>query len=67
LSDLFANVCKLLQIKKIQTSAFHPESNSGLEQGHCVIVEYLRHYIAEDQRDWDDWVSYATYVYVTSH
>ena len=68
LSELFTNVCKLLQIKKVQTTAFHPESNGGLERGHRVIVEYLRHYIAEDQRDWDDWVPYATYVYnVTSH
>jgi transposase InsO family protein len=68
LSELFTNVCKLLQIKKIQTTAFHPESNGGLERGHRVIVEYLRHYIAEDQRDWDDWVPYATYVYnVTNH
>jgi transposase InsO family protein len=68
LSDIFANVCKLLQIKKIQTTAFHPASNGGLERGHRVIIEYLRHYIAEDQKDWDDWVAYATFVYnVTSH
>ena len=68
LSELFANVCRLLQITKVQTTAFHPESNGGLERGHRVIVEYLRHYIAEDQRDWDEWVAYATYVYnVTTH
>jgi len=49
-------------------TAFHPESNCSLERGHKVIVEYLRHYIAEDQCDWDEWVAYATYVYnVTTH
>lgn len=63
LSELFANVCKLLQIRKIQTTAFHPESNGSLEREHKVLVEYLRHYIAEDQRDWDEWVAYATYLY----
>jgi hypothetical protein len=68
LSELFASVCKLLQIKKIQTTAFHPESNGSLERGHKVLVEYLRHYIAEDQRDWDEWILYATYMYnVTTH
>jgi hypothetical protein len=46
------SVCKLLQIKKIQTTAFHPELNGSLERGHKVLVEYLRHYIAEDQLDW---------------
>jgi transposase InsO family protein len=68
LSELFTNVCKLLQIKKVQTTAFHPESNGGLERSHRVLVEYLRHYIAEDQRDWDEWVTYATHCYnVTTH
>ena len=63
LSEVFTSVCKLLKIKKIQTTAFHPESNCSLEWGHKVLVEYLRHYIAEDQRDWDEWVAYASYVY----
>jgi hypothetical protein len=68
LSELFTNVCKLLQIAKVQTTAFSPESNGGLEGCHRVIVEYLRHYIAEDRRDWDEWIAYATYVYnVTTH
>jgi hypothetical protein len=44
-------------------TAFHPESNGSLVRGHKVLVEYLRHYIAEDQRDWDEWIAYATYVY----
>jgi hypothetical protein len=58
----------MLQIKKTQTTAFHPQTNRSLERGHRVIVEYLRHYIAEDQRNWDDWIAYATYVYnVTTH
>jgi hypothetical protein len=40
----------------------------GLERGHRVLVEYPRHYITEDQRDWDDWIPYATYVYnITTH
>jgi len=66
LSELFRNTCKLLRIKKINTTAFHPESNGGLERGHRVLVEYLRHYVAEDQKDWDDWVPYATFVYNTT-
>jgi len=56
LSELFTRICKLLHIKKIQTTAFHPESNCSLEREHKVLVEYLRRYIAEDQRDWDEWI-----------
>ena len=48
LCDLFRNTCKLLKIKKIQTTAFQPESNGSLERSHRVLAEYL-HYIREDQ------------------
>jgi hypothetical protein len=50
LSELFTIMCKLLQIKKVQTTAFHTESNGGLEGSHRFLVEYLRHYIVEDQQ-----------------
>ena len=66
LSDLFKNMCKLLSIKKIQTTAFHPESNGSLERNHRILMEYLRHYVCEDQSNWDEWIPYAVYVYNTT-
>jgi hypothetical protein len=56
----------LLKINKIQTTAFHPESNSGLERSHQVLAEYLHHYVSEDQTYWDEWIPYAVYVYNTT-
>jgi hypothetical protein len=52
LSEVFKNTCKVLRIKKIQTTTFHPESNGGLERSHDVLAEYLRHYVKEDQINW---------------
>jgi hypothetical protein len=52
----------MLRIIKIQTTAFHPESNGGLERIHRVLAQYLRHYVREDQTNWDDWIPYAVYV-----
>jgi hypothetical protein len=66
LSDLFKNMCRMLRIKKIQTTPVHPESNGGLERSHRVLAEYLRHYVSEDQTNWDLWVPYAVYVYNTT-
>jgi len=34
LSDLFTNVCKLLRIKKLKTTAYHPQTNGALERTH---------------------------------
>ena len=42
-SQIFQNTCKLLRIKRIHTTAFHPESNGGIERGYRVLVEYFRH------------------------
>ena len=64
-SDLFANVCKLLRIKRIKTSSYHPQTNGALERTHRVLVAYLRCYILEDQTDWDKWILYTTLLFNT--
>jgi hypothetical protein len=66
LSELFSNVCKLLRVKRIKTSAYHPESNGAMERTRRVLVEYLRCYILENPNDWDQWISYATFVFNTA-
>jgi len=66
LSEIFKNTCKLLKIDKIQTTAYHPESNGALERSHRTLAEYLRHYINKDQTDWDEWVPYAMFAYNTT-
>ena len=35
-SEVFQNTCKLLKIKKIQSTAFHPESQGSIERSHRV-------------------------------
>jgi len=66
LSEIFKNTCRLLKIDKIQTTAYHPESNGALERSHRTLAEYLRHYINKDQTDWDEWVPYAMFAYNTT-
>ena len=66
MSEIFSNVCKLLKIKKIKCTAYHPQSNGALERTHCVLVEYLRCFILEDQSNWDKWLPYATFVFNTT-
>jgi hypothetical protein len=66
ISTVFKETYKLLKIKKIECSAFYPESNESLERSHRVLAEQLRHYVQEDQSDWDTWIPYAIYVYTTT-
>jgi transposase InsO family protein len=48
ISEVFKNTCRILGIKKIQSTAFHPESQGSIERSHRVLAEYLRHYVKED-------------------
>jgi transposase InsO family protein len=66
LSEMFKNMCKMLKIKKLKTTPFHLVSNRSLEQSHRIIKKYLRHYINEDQNNWDEWIPYAEHMYNTS-
>jgi transposase InsO family protein len=67
LSELFTNVCKVLEIKRIKTTTQRPQANGALETTRRVSVEYLRCFILEDQTNWDKWISYATFVFNTTH
>lgn len=66
LSEIFKNVCKLLKIKKLQCTAYHPQSNGQVERGNRTIAEFLRHYIKKDQTDWDVYLPYGMFNYNTS-
>jgi len=45
ISEIFKNTCKILKIKKIQSTAFYPESQGSIERSHRVLAEHLRYYI----------------------
>jgi len=66
MNEVFKNTCKILNITKIQSTMFHPESQGSSEQSHCVLAEYLRHYVGADQTNWNQWIAFATYVYNTT-
>lgn len=48
LSDLFKNICNLLHVQKINTTAAHPMTNGALERTHRVLVEFIRHFVTQD-------------------
>lgn len=65
-SEVMRSLCKMLKIKKIQTTSYHPQANGSLERSHKTIAEYLRHYVNEDQLNWDLWIPYAIFTFNTT-
>lgn len=62
-SELLKQVCKLLRIKKLQTTAYHPMSNGRAERVHQVIPKMLSHYLNKNQSDWDELLPMVTMAY----
>lgn len=65
-SELMKDIAKLFQIKKIQTTAYRPQSNGALERSHQTLADYLTHFIKESQDDWDTWIPYSMFSYNTT-
>ena len=61
-SDVFTKTCKLLKIKKLQTTAYHPQANGALERSHGPLAQYLRSYVEENPQTWDEHLRAAMFV-----
>ena len=62
-SHLLKETCKLLNISKLQTTAFHPQSNGICERFHKSLVDMISHFVAKDAQRWDEYVPYAVMAY----
>ena len=66
-SLLFSELCKLLQVDKIHTTAFHPEGNGLVERANGTIVKGLALLINEEQDDWSELLPMILFSYHTSY
>lgn len=66
MSEIFKRVCKLLKIEKMNTTAYHPESNGAIERTHKTLINYLRCFCHEKNDQWHKWVKFATFAYNTT-
>ena len=65
LPKFFGAVCTLLGVRHYLTTAYHPQSNGQTERFNRMLVQRLRNYVEEHQRDWDDYVQPLTFAYNT--
>lgn len=66
MSDVFKRLCKLLKLKKVQTTAYHPQANGALERSHKSLVEYLRNFVDKNPRTWNEHLRQAMFVHNTT-
>lgn len=63
MSQLMKNLCKFLKISKLNSTAYHPQSQGALERFHRTLGEYLRNYCNQDPMNWDSWIPFAVFSY----
>ena len=63
MSALFQEMCKLLQIKRINSTAFKPKMQGKVERFHAGLKQTMSHYVNKYGNDWDDYVDYALMVH----
>jgi hypothetical protein len=69
-SVFFKETCKILGIKQVNTSAYHPQANGMIERYHCMIEQYhktmnqgLSHYANASGTNWDTLIPFYLMAY----
>lgn len=63
IAETFAQMAKLLEIKHIKTTPYHPQSNGGIERYHRTLGQYVRAYAQKQAENWHKYIPYFTFSY----
>ena len=63
MSSLLKEVYKLLGIKRIRTSPYHPQTDGLVERFNGTLKSMLRKLNQEDRTEWDKWLPYLLFAY----
>ena len=66
LSSLVSEVCKLLNTKKVNTTAYHPQTNGLVERFNNTLAEAISSFVSSNQQDWDVYIPTIQFAYRTS-
>ncbi len=61
MSRLMADLCRLLRVKQLRTTVYHPQADGLVERFNQTLKQMLRRVVAEDKRDWDLMIPYVLF------
>lgn len=62
-SEVIVTMCKMLNIERTQTSAYHPQGNGQVERFNRTIEAMLSKVVQNSQKDWDSHIPKALLAY----
>lgn len=66
LSNLMKKVYELLGIKKVNTTAYHPQTDGLVERFNRTLTDMLSKKVKKGGKDWDQQLPYVLFAYRTS-
>ena len=63
MSQLLSEVYRLLKIKPIRTTPYHPQTDGLVESFNGTLKAMLKKAVSEDGRDWDRLLPYLLFAY----
>lgn len=66
ISQVMKQVCRLLEIEKLQSTAYHHQSIGSLEIAHKHLGAFLRTYCNNSYHSWSDWLPFWCFSFNTS-
>lgn len=61
-NEILNGICEILEIEKLNSTAYHPETIGSLERNHRVMNEYFRTSI-QSLDDWDEWLPFFAFAF----
>lgn len=58
-SDLVQAFCELTGSKQSFTTAYHPQTDGEVERFNQTLLQLLRAFVEDDQRNWDEFCEYS--------
>ena len=59
-------MCRLLNTKKVNTTAYHPQTDGLVERFNNTLAEAISSYVSSNQLDWDVYIPAILFAYRTS-
>ncbi|CAN8062284.1 unnamed protein product [Agarophyton chilense] len=64
-AKFFQNVCRIMGIRNVFTTTYHPQCNGHVERFNRTLIAALRHSIEDHPKEWDKFTDTLCYAYNT--